>query len=132
VTFCAEGVWTVMDFKVGVVRSTEGRLNAAGSMSGILGGGSVVVDGDMDAVVGWSLGNLAIAHAQCQCRLSVGGKCRSNCAVAVACSERRPTPKNALKTHSPCAKRRCDHISDIILMKIPCRVLGFDVVWQKR
>lgn len=50
-TFCAEGVWTVIDFIIGVVSSTEGRLNAAGSMSGILGGCEVVVDGDMDGVV---------------------------------------------------------------------------------
>ena len=52
-TFCAEGVWTVMDFKVGVVRTIEGRLNAAGSMSGILGGGSVVVDGERYGCGGW-------------------------------------------------------------------------------
>lgn len=35
VTFWETGAETVMDFRVGVERLTEGRLKAAGSMSGI-------------------------------------------------------------------------------------------------
>ena len=38
VTFCDVGAETVIDFRVGVERLTEGRLKAAGSMSGMLGG----------------------------------------------------------------------------------------------
>lgn len=36
VTFCEVGAETVIDFRVGVERETDGRLRAAGSMSGMV------------------------------------------------------------------------------------------------
>lgn len=62
VTLEAEGE-TVMDFKIGVVKVTEGRLRAAGSMSGISGQEATAGGGDDGG--GWlayGLCNLAMAR----------------------------------------------------------------------